>query len=165
MLLMQPTIAMPPIGNWDLSGFPGKNLLSDPMIKLELMRKMFRFGLWGVVGAGIFTVLNWLFSHWMNPDLACFTPYPLAAALHFYLNKWGTFKSKGGGALQAGFRIFGADTCSFFHPNRGFQATNISGIGAALDLLRGRDRGSNELFICGAEPARVYCADSNRFRA
>lgn len=61
------------------------------MFKPELVRRVIRFGLVGVVVMLVFTALNWLLAPRLGEDPAFLAAYVPAVALHFCLNKWWTF--------------------------------------------------------------------------
>jgi putative flippase GtrA len=66
------------------------------MFKQELIRRLLRFGVVGVVVTLTFMGLNWWFGRLgLGENLAYLAAYPLAVALHFCLNKWWTFGNQG----------------------------------------------------------------------
>lgn len=63
------------------------------MFKPELLQRVLRFGIVGLVVMLVFMGLNWTFAHWLAADWAFLAAYPLSLALHFCLSKWWTFGS------------------------------------------------------------------------
>ncbi len=61
------------------------------MAKQELIHRLLRFAVVGVVVMGVFMGLNKLFSYWWTEHIAFLAAYPPAVTLHFCLNKWWTF--------------------------------------------------------------------------
>jgi putative flippase GtrA len=57
----------------------------------ELVRRLVRFAVVGLVVMGFFMGLNWLFGRWTGPTVAFLLAYPPALVLHYALNKWWTF--------------------------------------------------------------------------
>lgn len=70
------------------------------MFKPELIRRVLRFGLVGVVVMLVFMGLNWLLAPVLGRDGAFLAAYPPAVALHFGLNKWWTFGGARGDATR-----------------------------------------------------------------
>lgn len=60
-------------------------------LKPELVRRLLRFAVVGLVVMGFFAALNWLFARWFSVPVALALSYPPAWALHYSLNKWWTF--------------------------------------------------------------------------
>ena len=60
-------------------------------IKPELVQRLLRFGMVGVLVMLFFTGLNWLLGRVAGPTLAFLMSYPPALVLHYALNKWWTF--------------------------------------------------------------------------
>jgi len=60
-------------------------------LKPELIQRLIRFAVVGVIVMVFFMGLNWLFGRWWSPTTAFLVAYPPAVALHFCLNKWWTF--------------------------------------------------------------------------
>jgi len=60
-------------------------------LKPELIRRLIRFAVVGLVVMGFFMGLNWLFGRIAGPTAAFLLAYPPALALHYALNKWWTF--------------------------------------------------------------------------
>ncbi len=63
------------------------------MLNREFIAKLLRFGLVGGTVALVFMGLSQLFSNWWGKQLGFLAAYPIAATLHFLLNKWWTFAS------------------------------------------------------------------------
>ncbi|HVZ65804.1 MAG TPA: GtrA family protein [Lacunisphaera sp.] len=64
------------------------------MLPKESIRRIFRFGVVGVVVMVSFMGLNWLFGRVLSAQAAFFAAYPPALALHFLLNKLWTFEDR-----------------------------------------------------------------------
>jgi putative flippase GtrA len=60
-------------------------------LKPELVRRLVRFAVVGLVVMGFFMGLNWLLGRWVGARVAFLLAYPPALALHYALNKWWTF--------------------------------------------------------------------------
>ncbi len=60
-------------------------------LKPELIRRLLRFAVVGVIVMGFFMGLNWLFGRFMGATAAFLVAYPPALALHYALNKRWTF--------------------------------------------------------------------------
>lgn len=60
-------------------------------IKPELVRRLVRFAVVGLVVMVFFMGLNWLFGRWAGATGAFLLAYPPALVLHYALNKWWTF--------------------------------------------------------------------------
>jgi len=60
-------------------------------LKPELIRRLLRFAVVGVVVMGFFMGLNWLFGRFTGATVAFLLAYPPALVLHYALNKWWTF--------------------------------------------------------------------------
>jgi putative flippase GtrA len=61
-----------------------------------LLPKLLRFAIVGIIVAGVFMGLNWLLAPAVGKQAAFLLSYPPALAVHFWLNKWWTFASRGG---------------------------------------------------------------------
>jgi putative flippase GtrA len=61
------------------------------MLKPEMIQRIVRSVVVGVVVALFFMGLNWLFGRWFGKDASFILAYPPALALHFFLNKKWTF--------------------------------------------------------------------------
>jgi putative flippase GtrA len=61
------------------------------MFKPELIRRLLRFGIVGIIVMGVFMGLNWLLAPSLGKDGAFLAAYVPAVSLHFCLNKWWTF--------------------------------------------------------------------------
>jgi len=59
--------------------------------RAELMWRIGRFGVVGLVVMGVFMGLNALLGRWMGAQAAFLISYLPAVGLHFCLNKWWTF--------------------------------------------------------------------------
>ncbi len=66
----------------------------ERLIKSELLRRILRYGVVGVVVMGVFTTLNWALGHRFSKDASFILAYPPAVGLHFWLNKVWTFGCK-----------------------------------------------------------------------
>ncbi len=62
--------------------------------KSELLLRILRYGVVGVVVMAVFTTLNWVLGHRFGKDASFVLAYPPAVALHFWLNKVWTFGCK-----------------------------------------------------------------------
>lgn len=60
-------------------------------IKPELVRRLVRFAVVGLIVMVFFMGLNWLFGRFAGATVAFLLAYPPALALHYALNKWWTF--------------------------------------------------------------------------
>ncbi len=63
-------------------------------LKPELVRRLLRFAVVGLVVMGFFMGLNWLFGRFVGATAAFLLAYPPALAVHYALNKWWTFADK-----------------------------------------------------------------------
>lgn len=60
-------------------------------LKPELIQRLLRFAIVGLLVMAFFMGLNWLFGRWLGPTGAFLAAYPPALLLHYSLNKWWTF--------------------------------------------------------------------------
>src|ERR1700712_615267 len=78
-------------------------LLTRLMFKPELVLRVVRFGIVGVMVMLVFMGLNWLLAPHLGKDVAFIVAYVPAVALHFCLNKWWTFgNARAGSRRQVG---------------------------------------------------------------
>ena len=59
-----------------------------------MIPRLIRFGVVGLIVAGVFMGLNWLFGHAVGKQVAFLLSYPPALAVHFFLNKAWTFEHR-----------------------------------------------------------------------
>lgn len=64
------------------------------MLKPEIISRVARFGMVGVIVTLFFMGMNWFLAPRLGVNVAFFASYPPTVLLHFSLNKWWTFRDQ-----------------------------------------------------------------------